>query len=166
MDSDVMGTSSGLASCTTTDLPGELTTETRELKKEDLNHLDKLRYAPIIVQEKIQGRDIRVNIFGEKIFAASITINRKEASLDWRLDLTSSCKEHNLPKNQSERLLKLMKRLRLHYGCIDLRLKPDGTYVFFEINPSGQFLFVEDDTHQPLCESMAELLVYPDLHQF
>lgn len=55
MDSDVMGTSSGLASCTTTDLPGELTTETRELKKEDLNHLDKLRYAPIIVQEKIQG---------------------------------------------------------------------------------------------------------------
>lgn len=59
-----------------------------------------------------------------------------------------------------------MKRLRLHYGCIDLRLKPDGTYVFFEINPSGQFLFVEDDTHQPLCESMEELLVYPDLHQF
>jgi hypothetical protein len=104
----------------------DLMTETRELKKEDLNHLDKLRYAPIIVQEKIdKGQDIRVNKFGEKVYAASTTNNKKEANLDWRLDLTLLW---NLPKNQCDMLLRLMKKLHLHYGCIDLRQKPDGTF--------------------------------------
>ena len=44
--------------------------ETRLLAKEDLKDLGKLRHAPIIVQEKIEkGLDVRVNIFGETVFA-------------------------------------------------------------------------------------------------
>ena len=36
-----------------------------------------------------------------------------------------------------------MKRLNLLYGAIDLRLTPEGEYVFLEVNPGGQYLFVE-----------------------
>ncbi|HEY5742033.1 MAG TPA: hypothetical protein VIS99_05775, partial [Terrimicrobiaceae bacterium] len=57
------------------------------------------------------------------------------------------------------KLISLLRALKLHYGCIDLRRRPDGGYCFFEVNPSGQFLFAEIDTGQPLLRSLAELLI-------
>jgi glutathione synthase/RimK-type ligase-like ATP-grasp enzyme len=138
--------------------------ETRLLTKEDLEDLDKLHYAPIIVQEKIEkGTDVRVNIFGEAIFAASVKTHVPAAELDWRIDLTAKWEEHNLPDVIERQLISLLNNLSLHYGCIDLRQQPDGTYRFFEVNPSGQFLFVEIDTGQPLLRSLAKLLVYPEV---
>ncbi len=68
---------------------------------------------------------------------------------------------HALPVDLSERLVELLRTLGLHYGCIDLRQTPEGEYVFFEVNPSGQFLFAEIDTGQPLLRVMAELLYDP-----
>ena len=130
------------------------------LTKEDLADLDKLRHAPLIVQEKIEkGRDIRVTIFADKIFAAAVTTRLPVADLDWRLDLTATWEEHSLPDELRRLLVRLIRGLHLHYGCVDLRERPDGSYVFLEVNPSGQFLFVEVDTGQPLTQSLAELLL-------
>jgi hypothetical protein len=73
--------------------------ETRILTKEDLKFLSKLRHSPIIVQEKIErGLDIRVNIFGEKVFAASVNNLIQAAELDWRLDITAKWNEYTLPE--------------------------------------------------------------------
>lgn len=134
--------------------------ETRILKEEDLVHLDKLVHAPTIVQEKIEGRDIRVNIFGDHVSAASVTSDDIDR-LDWRWDLTSKWHEHKLPYQIIEKIREFVKNLGLLYGCIDMRKQPDGNYIFFEINPSGQFLFIEMDTGQPLAEQMAKLLTSP-----
>jgi glutathione synthase/RimK-type ligase-like ATP-grasp enzyme len=136
--------------------------ETRILSEEDLSHLDKLRHAPIIVQEKIEkALDIRVNIFGETVFSSAITTNHSFADLDWRIDLSAIWKEYTLPDEVSQQLIHLLRILGLHYGCIDLRQQPDGTYVFLEVNPGGQFVFIEIDTGQPLIRSFAELLLNP-----
>lgn len=138
-------------------------TETRPLMLEDLQHLDKVRHAPIIVQERIEkGRDVRVNIFGDEVFAAQVTTHIADADLDWRVDLTAKWEPHDLPETISTKLRSLLKRLGLRSGCLDLRQQPDGAYKFFEVNPSGQFLFVEIDTGQPLLESLAKLLVNPE----
>ncbi len=56
------------------------------------------------------------------------------------------------------RLRALMTRLGLVYGAIDMRLTPDGHYIFLEINPSGQWLFVEERSGQPITASFARLL--------
>ena len=136
--------------------------ETRVFTEEDLKYLDKLRHAPIIVQEKIQRKlDIRVNIFWENVFAASTSASVAGAEVDWRLDVTTKWEEHILPSEISKRLILLLRMLGLHYGCIDLIQQPDGTYVFLEVNPSGQFLFIEMDTGQPLSKTLAELLLHP-----
>ena len=144
--------------------PSEQLAETRTLAPEDLKHLVQLRHAPMILQEKIEkGLDVRVNVFGESVFAASVTINRPEANLDWRLDLTSTWQEHGLPDGVAKQLTQLLRQLGLQYGCIDLRQRPDGAYVFLEVNPAGQFLFIEVETGQPLARALAELLVRPRL---
>jgi len=137
-------------------------TETRMLREEDLAHLEMLRHAPVIVQEKIEGVDIRVNIFGEAVFAAEISKTIPQADLDWRIDSTAQWHEHVLPDFVGGKLKALLRALNLRYGCIDLRQQPDGEYCFFEVNPSGQFLFAEIDTGQPLLRALAALLINPD----
>jgi glutathione synthase/RimK-type ligase-like ATP-grasp enzyme len=139
-------------------------TDTRQLTKEAIKNLPKLRHAPIIVQEKIEkGLDVRVNVIGKTIYAASVKTSVPAAELDWRLDLTAKWEEHILPDKIGEKLISLLNNLGLHYGCVDMRQQPDGTYKFFEVNPSGQFLFVEIHTGQPLLRSLAGLLACPEI---
>ena len=39
-----------------------------------------------------------------------------------------------------------------------LRQGPDGDYVFLEVNPAGQWLFIELETGQPVSAAVARLL--------
>ena len=36
---------------------------------------------------------------------------------------------------------------------------PDGEYIFLEINPAGQWLWIEELTKLPITEALADLLV-------
>jgi glutathione synthase/RimK-type ligase-like ATP-grasp enzyme len=53
----------------------------------------------------------------------------------------------------------LVKRLGLCYGTIDLVLTPDDRYVFLEINPNGQFLWIEQLTGLPISDAICDLLM-------
>jgi hypothetical protein len=77
--------------------------------------------------------------------------------VDGRLDL-QLWRDHVLPISLRRKLLDLLRVLGLDYGCVDLRLLPDGQYFFLEVNPAGQFLMVERDTKQPLTRSLCRLL--------
>ena len=55
-----------------------------------------------------------------------------------------------------------MGKLGLVYGAIDMRLTPNGRYVFLEINPAGQWLFIENRTGQPITMSLARILASHD----
>jgi hypothetical protein len=43
-----------------------------------------------------------------------------------------------------------MAELGIVYGAADFRLTPEGEYVFLEINPAGEFLFVEQGAGHPI----------------
>lgn len=128
---------------------------TQPLDTRDFVHLNRLRLAPIIVQERLPlGKDIRVNVFGNEVFAAEKAVD----SIDGRLDF-GFWSPHVLPTRIESGLLALLERLGIEYGCVDLRLAPDQQYFFLEVNPAGQFLMVERDTGQPLTESFCRLLL-------
>jgi glutathione synthase/RimK-type ligase-like ATP-grasp enzyme len=54
--------------------------------------------------------------------------------------------------------MSLVRRLGLEFGAIDLLLTPQGDYVFLEINPNGQWLWLEQMTGVPLTKAMCDLL--------
>ena len=64
-----------------------------------------------------------------------------------------------LPQDIKGKTLELMKRLGLRYGSLDMVVMPDGEYVFLEINPSGQWHFVQLKTGAQIAEALANLLV-------
>ncbi len=134
--------------------------ETRLLRPEELDLLDNVRYAPVIFQEYVEAvYDLRVTVVGREIFAVAIHSQETEYKVDFRMDIASARIEAvALPQEVERGLHALMARLGLVYGAIDMRLTPDGRYVFLEINPAGQWLFVEQPSGQPIADAMARLL--------
>lgn len=106
-------------------------------------------------------------MMGEDVFAAAIHSQETSYAVDFRMDMDAGRVEaFQLPRGVIERLQALMDRLGLIYGAIDMRLTPDGQYVFLEINPAGQWLFVEQRTGQLMTEAFVRLLAAHDEERF
>jgi glutathione synthase/RimK-type ligase-like ATP-grasp enzyme len=134
--------------------------ETRLLRQEDLAHVDAVRVAPVIFQEFIPADcDLRITAVGGKLFPAAIRSKPREGAIDFRTSMgDAAVRAEQLPAKISEKLTKLMTRLGLVYGAIDMRRTPDGDYYFFEVNTAGEFLFIEDRTEQPIARAIADWL--------
>jgi hypothetical protein len=82
---------------------------------------------------------------GERVIAARLDSQASAAtSLDWRarsvdLEVTPA----TLPAAVEHGVRDLMRRLGLVFGCLDFIVTPAGRHVFLEVNPMGQFLFLE-----------------------
>jgi glutathione synthase/RimK-type ligase-like ATP-grasp enzyme len=133
--------------------------ETRLVEAEDLQRLDLLRYAPVIFQEYIPGVDLRITLVGEQVFAAEIDARHSSYPVDMRMVIgEGKVRAVDLPAELGERLLALQRRLGLVYGAVDMRRSDDGEYHFLEVNPAGQWLFVEERTGLPISQAHAALL--------
>jgi len=137
---------------------------TNKMAREDLDDLSGLRYCPMIFQEMIpKERELRVTIVGERIFCAGIDSRKlARAAHDWRREGDSFAKHWEpfaLPEAVQAGLLRLMDRLHLNYGAIDVILTPDGRYVFLEVNPCGEFYWLELYADLPISTAIAEVLV-------
>ena len=137
--------------------------ETRLIGEAELAQLDTVRFAPVIFQAYVPGVDVRVTVIGEQIFAADIDIGEGDYPVDFRMNYESiRMRPVTLPSSVQRNIRALMTSLGLIYGAIDFRRTPDGQYVFLEINPAGQWLFVEQHTGQPITDAVANALIALD----
>ncbi|MGP9806330.1 MvdC/MvdD family ATP grasp protein [Paracoccus sp. NSM] len=136
--------------------------ETRRIGEAELAQLGQLRHAPAILQRRIEGRDLRVTVVGRKVFAAEIDTSGGSYADDFRMNQDVTIRPTALPPAMIDAIHALMARLGLVYGALDFRRQPDGRLRFLEINPAGQFLFVEEQTGQPIARAMAEALLALD----
>lgn len=137
--------------------------ETRPVRDADLALMDSVRFAPVIFQELVRGSDIRATVVGDVVLAAEFRSEESAYAYDFRID-TAHCPTdvHRLPGAVQDRVLALMRRLGLWYGAVDLRRTAAGDYVFLEVNPAGQWLFVEYATGLQISEALAALLARLD----
>lgn len=135
--------------------------ETRVLKPGERDLLNGVRYAPVIFQDYVPARvDLRITIVGDRLFPAEIHSQSSAYPIDFRMDMaTVAIEPHALPDAVAGKLLALMRRFGLVYGAVDMRQTPEGEYVFLEINPAGQWLFVEYRTGQPISDALADTLI-------
>ena len=133
--------------------------ETRIIGAADLDRLDLVRFAPVIFQHYIDGVDLRVTVVGDLIFAAEIDARATAYPFDMRMVIGEApMRAIELPGPVHDSLLALQRALGLDYGAIDLRRTEAGEHVFLEVNPAGQWLFVERRTGLPIGQAMADFL--------
>ena len=135
---------------------------TSRLQGHDLEDLDELSLAPVIFQEFVEKKvDVRVTVVGSAVFAAEIlSQSRESSSVDWRAtdDPNIRHRRHELPTRQVTLCRDILEALGLSFGAIDLALCPNGDYVFFEVNPNGEWVWIEDQLKFPISDAIAEWL--------
>ncbi len=128
---------------------------TLELKQEHLADVDALRLCPTIFQQYIAGsRHIRALCCVDQVHAAAID----SAELDWRGNLDVPTTPVTIDHVTRGRLAEVLRLLDLRMGVFDLKVEPCGELVFLELNPQGQFLFVEGLTGMDLIGAFAAFL--------
>src|SRR5688572_14081766 len=110
--------------------------------------MEGLELCPMTFQEKIEKRvELRVTIVGDRVFSAAVDSSALERSKnDWRREgvaLIRAWTPHPLPPTVEKQLLGVMDFFGLNYGAMDVIVTPDDRYVFIEVNPVGEFFWLD-----------------------
>jgi len=123
----------------------------RRLDASSARRLHHVAHLPTQFQELVQGTDVRVHVVGEQVFGTEVA----SAAVDYRYarrdGLTADLVAVPLPDEVAGRCVQLAAALALPFCGIDLRRRPDGTYVCFEVNPMPGFTYYESSTGQPIA---------------
>ena len=134
---------------------------TSEVAAEDLPDDEVLRLTPGIFQARVdKAHELRVTVMGAHFVTARLCSQEvEEARLDWRgAGAQIRVEPDRLPEAVEAACLRVMRGLGIVFGAFDFIVTPEGEHVFLEVNPSGQFLWVE--------ESNPELLILAPFMDF
>jgi MvdD family ATP-grasp ribosomal peptide maturase len=142
----------------------ELVVFTNEVKPEDLLDLSGLSLCPATFQELLpKSLEIRATVVGQRVMSAAVDSQvSARATHDWRRDgvnMVQDWRPYELPLEIEEKLLRLMAYFSLNYGAIDIILTLDGKHVFLELNPCGEFFWLERSPGLPISDAIADLLL-------
>ncbi|MFD5412791.1 ATP-grasp ribosomal peptide maturase [Streptomyces nojiriensis] len=117
---------------------------------------DTIRVTPHLFQARVDKvADLRVIIVGDQLFAVRID----SGLLDWRKDYSAlSYTVIDLPGPLEKTLHAYLDSFGLVSGSFDLTLDAEGGYHWLELNPTGQWGWLEETTGLPMAAAFAELL--------
>jgi len=133
-------------------LNGEMLFTNRIERAEISRRSEHISRAPGIYQAEVlkaceyKACEYRVTIVDDTIFPVRIfSQDRSDTSLDWRRNQFGLKYEvANLPDEIERKLFEIMRLSRLRFGAFDLIEQPNGDFVFLEVNPAGNWLWLED----------------------
>lgn len=130
---------------------------TKRINKSILKETEGLTICPTIFQEYIPGNThLRINVFGNNIY--SFIIQTEE--LDWRQNITNPVFYGETSPDLQKKIIDLLRIMNLRMGIFDFKVhKLTGETYFFEVNPQGNFLFLDGLTKFPLAEKFADYLI-------
>lgn len=131
------------------------------LGEPDLANVDLIRASPGIFQQFVpKAYEVRATVVGSRVFTGKIDSQASiETQVDWRhkpFDIEESPIE--LPPAIRGKIHALMQAFGLAYGAFDFIVTPEGDYVFLEVNPAGQYMWVEARTGLPITAALADIL--------
>ena len=131
--------------------------------KLSLNEENKYRVSscPVYLQSLIKkNADIRVTVVGGSTYAAMIhSQDDSDGKIDWRK--ANRPLKHTvivLPDDLSQNCIRLTQTLGLNYGAIDFILDQNGSFIFLEINPNGQWAWIENRLDLNIADGITDLL--------
>jgi glutathione synthase/RimK-type ligase-like ATP-grasp enzyme len=129
---------------------------TRRVTPESME-ADNVTVCPVFLQEEIaRSADVRATFIGPKCFVADI---RGDASLvDWRdPEIPVSYSESTLGHEVEKKCRAMLEKLGLLYGAFDFLRTPEGDLVFLEVNPTGEWAWLEDRLGFPMRDAFIQL---------
>lgn len=132
------------------------------LLPDDLERADFLRVSntPTLLQQYVEkNADIRATVVGDAIHA--VRVISPDGVVDWRELLFSNELRYEVVEpapGVAARILSVMKQLGLAFGAFDFAERPDGGWSFLEVNPAGQWEWLEEVAPVRIADSIAQWL--------
>lgn len=141
-----------------------LTIATTLITERHLENLELLRKLPGQFQEFIDKEyEIRVTLVGDSVFPVRIDSQEfSETVVDWRHPTLIPKLKHSiieLPQHITNFCNYMLKELGLIFGAFDFVVSKTGQYYFLEVNPNGQWYWIESLTGLAISEAIARVLL-------
>lgn len=108
-----------------------------------------------------KAREWRITIVGDKVFDVAVYTD-DNAKDDWRLHQhkpkSVQFKAEPFPEALKKKCFQFLKKYNLTYGAFDFIEQPDGKVIFLELNPSGQYGWLEEELGFPISEAISDEL--------
>lgn len=153
-----------LHSQTPTATGGSYLVYTTRLGQQDL--VPQMMGAPLLLQEYVEkAHEIRATVVGDQVFSVAIdSQSNPDARVDWRhATLHLRHEQVELPASVNAKLVSIIGHYGLAFGAFDLIQTPGGEIVFLELNPNGQWAWLEQLTGIPIREALIDLLAHSNL---
>lgn len=140
---------------------------TRRVDRAFIDSFDSYAAVPMIYQREIvKAYDVRVTLIGGHIFPVAIhSQEREDTEVDWRLwDVGTFDLKHeqiDLPHDVAAYCRAIAKHFDLGFAAIDLVRGTDGLFYFLEVNPNGQWAWIEQKTGYPIRDAIIDRLTMP-----
>jgi len=131
----------------------------QELDERAAARLEQLSLLPVQFQAFVPGVDVRVHVVGDQAFAAEIVGAGVDYRYATRNGSSTTMTAITLAPEVEHKCVALSRSLGLPLSGIDLRRRPNGQYVCFEVNPMPAYTYFEAHAGLPIARALADLLV-------
>ena len=123
----------------------------------DCLDVDSLTPCPILLQEEIpRVADVRVTFIGSDCFVADIRGN--SSLIDWRdPNVSVTYAISTLDEATKALCRRMLSGMGLVYGAFDFIRMPDGNVIFLELNPTGEWAWLEETLRFPMRDAFIRL---------
>lgn len=106
-----------------------------------------------------KDHEVRLTVVGDRYFAARLTGRSADARVDWRSDYDSvDYAVTEVPDGVRAAVAAMLADLGLRFAAMDFVVRPDGRWYFLDLNPNGQWGWIEHHTGLPICAAIADTL--------
>ena len=133
---------------------------TQEITPSDLSD-SSLYICPTIFQERISvSYELRVVAIGRRLFAFKVTTKEKCVT-----DIRASGKDNieytpwKISPALSDKILSLLNRFNLPFSSMDLLVDQTGNEFFIDLNPNGQWLWLEYTAGVIMSDLFVEMMI-------
>ncbi len=131
---------------------------TNPLRSADLENLDDLTLCPTLFQPFIdKSYDVRITVVDKDIHAVEIHVTEDDGSqrCDVRRNnmVGATYRQIALPLNVTSGIYSLVSHYGLRFAAIDMAVGRDGTWYFLEVNPNGQWAWLDLTAGTAICNS-------------
>jgi glutathione synthase/RimK-type ligase-like ATP-grasp enzyme len=136
---------------------------TNKVTKEEMKNADLVSGHPSLFQQYIdKGFEIRIISTDRTNTGIAIhSQDSKKSQVDYRHYDFKKVKYNfiELPKEVKTFCSKMLSHYGLHFGAFDFIYSKEGEYVFLELNPNGQWLWLEEQSKYNLTKEVADNLI-------
>lgn len=116
--------------------------------------------ATLLQEQLDKAYEVRLVVVDDQLFGARIDAHSDRSKVDWRADYDAlTYTPIQIPTRVRQGVRRLLDKLSLRFGSLDFVITPERReWILLEVNPNGQWAWIQEKTELPIATAIAEAL--------